>query len=250
MGHLCKFLLGLCSYTCRFGPKEVPKGHHWSYKECCHQEGKLCPSHLHHSATITGTCYSHMGSRTRGLTQAECKTETSSLDLKYKIRWNMDRLLKRSNVTSLQPPTVGCTRWVLVWPHHRPVQGDKLAKTSSLVVAGYLLCCLSQHNSFLGVRKVYLVSAGLHPLHVHMCRMHTVLPAQRSAALCRNRDLWWEMFKWLIRTWAGLYDPERSWNTATFMGNGLAFWLGHVAHGFETAGEGETLALLLKSNVK
>ena len=107
----------------------------------------------------------------------------------------MDRLLKRSNITSLQPPTtVDCTRWVLVWPHHGPVQGDKLAKTSSLVFAGYLLCCLSQHNLFLGVRKACLMSAGLHSLHIHTCRMHTVLPAQHSDALYRNPDLWWEMF--------------------------------------------------------
>lgn len=116
-------------------------------------KGKLFPSHLHHGATITGTCCGRERSWTRGLNQTTTKAETSSTELKYKIHCSMDKLMKRSNISSLQPPTVGCTCGVLVWPHHGPVQGDKLAKISSLVFAGYLLCCLSQHNLFLGCEE-------------------------------------------------------------------------------------------------
>lgn len=66
---------------------------------------------------------------------------------------------------------------------------SSMAKISSLVFAGYLLCCLSQHNLFLDVRKACLMLAGLHSLPVHMCQMHTVLPLQRCAALYRNPGL-------------------------------------------------------------
>lgn len=76
--------------------------------------------------------------------------------------------------------------------------GGKLDKTSSLVFVGYSLCCLSQCNLFLSVRKAYLVSAGLHSLHVRTCWMHSVLLALRSAALSGNLDLHQEVFKWLI----------------------------------------------------
>lgn len=152
-------------------------------------KGKLCLSHLHHGATITGTCCGRERSWTRGLNQTTTKAETSSTELKYKIHCSMDKLMKRSNISSLQPLTVGCTCGVLVWPHHGPVQEDKLAKISSLVFAGYLLCCLSQHNLFLDVRKACLMLAGLHSLCVYTCRMHTVLPVQRCAALYRHPGL-------------------------------------------------------------
>lgn len=195
MKHLWKSFLRLCTYACGFEPKEVPKGHH-----CGPTRGVAIkrealpfppPPRCHHHRY---TCCSCARSWTRGLNQTTTKAETSSTELKYKIHCSMDKLMKRSNISSLQPPTVGCTCGVLVWPHHGPVQGDKLAKISSLVFAGHLLCCLSQHNLFLDVRKACLMLTGLHSLCVHTCRMHTVLPVQSCAALYRHPGLqgtWW-----------------------------------------------------------
>jgi len=47
------------------------------------------------------------------------------MKMKYEMHCNMDRLLKRNNIALLQPPTIACTLWVLVWPHHRPMQGGQ-----------------------------------------------------------------------------------------------------------------------------
>lgn len=90
--------------------------------------GELCLSHLYHCATIMGTCCSHTVSQTRRQTQRRPKAETSSMELQYKTHCSMDRLLKRSNITLLLHSTVGHTSWVLVWPHHRLVQGASWTK--------------------------------------------------------------------------------------------------------------------------
>lgn len=110
---------------------------------------------------------------------------------------DLDRLLKRNNITSLQPPAFGHTCWVLVWPHCGPVQGDKLLKISSWVFAGHLLCCWSQHN-----------------WESPSCASRFTSSA-RTCAKCRpawdrNPAPHWEMFHGVICTWAHLCHPQRT----------------------------------------
>lgn len=77
--------------------------------------------------------------QTRGMTPDKPNIFIHGAEIENTL--DLDRLLQRNNITSLQPPAIGHTCWVLVWPHWGPVQGDKLFKISSWVFAGYLLCC-------------------------------------------------------------------------------------------------------------
>lgn len=99
----------------------------------------------------------------------------------------MDRLLKRRDTTLFQPPTVGCTHWVLVWPCHRPVMRDKLAKNSSLVSAvchvtyPSVTCSLVWRKPAL-CQQVYIPCTYKHATCM-MCYLHSAL--RRRIEVCK-----------------------------------------------------------------
>lgn len=160
--------------------------------------------------------------------------------------WSWNRKHIGFGQAALQPPAIGHTCWVLVWPHYGPVQGDRLFKISSWVFAGCFPCCWSRHNLFFGRRKAHPEPAGSLWLHVLMPNAdHAACTGQKSSfpSSVGNVPRVNLYLGWFV-------SPTDNLKCSNVQEKEVAFWLWHAMHRFEANGEGETLAACLESNVK
>lgn len=200
MEYLSKFLPGLCNYACGFEDEEIPKGHHCGPARST--AIKRRSSALPASPTVPP---SRVRAAVRGGPDQRTDPDEDPRLRLHPWSWNIKYIAVRTgcwkgaillcfNLPLLAAP-VGCWSGPTTdqcrgtsWPKPLPWYLQSIC-----CVAYPSVTCSSVWGKPTLCQQVYIPCT-------YICATHTVLPAHCSAALYKNADLRWEMFKWLIGT--------------------------------------------------